>query len=320
MSNWAEDDDGYCTSAADFQDARRVCEELGIPLHRASFATEYRERVFAHFLAELEAGRTPNPDVLCNREVKFGVGLDYAQAPRRGALRDRPLRAHRRRPAGCCAASIADKDQSYFLHALDAAAARALRVPGRRPAQARGAAHRPRARPAGRRTSAIRPASASSASARSATSSAAGCRAGRAPIETPRRRRHRPPPRPRALHARPAQRARHRRAPGAAEAPWFVAAKDLARNALVVVQGGGPSRRCIARACARSRRTGSRARRPAQPSTARRRCAIASRTSPAASRGRRTASTCASTSRCAARRPASTSSSTTARSASAGPL
>ena len=55
MANWTEDDDGYCTSAADFQDARRVCGELGIPLHKASFAAEYRERVFANFLAELAA-------------------------------------------------------------------------------------------------------------------------------------------------------------------------------------------------------------------------------------------------------------------------
>src|SRR6202167_3134613 len=76
MSNW-EEDDSYCTAAEDFQDARRVCETLNIPLHRVSFATEYRERVFAHFLREYAAGRTPNPDVLCNREIKFGVCLDY---------------------------------------------------------------------------------------------------------------------------------------------------------------------------------------------------------------------------------------------------
>ena len=56
MSNWADDEDGYCTSAADFQDARRVCDELRIPLHKASFEPEYRERVFAHFLAELGLG------------------------------------------------------------------------------------------------------------------------------------------------------------------------------------------------------------------------------------------------------------------------
>ncbi|MGH8135766.1 MAG: tRNA 2-thiouridine(34) synthase MnmA, partial [Steroidobacteraceae bacterium] len=70
MANWEDDGEGYCTTAADFLDARRCCAELGIPLHRVSFAAEYRERVFAHFLAELRAGRTPNPDVLCNREIK----------------------------------------------------------------------------------------------------------------------------------------------------------------------------------------------------------------------------------------------------------
>src|SRR6202522_165316 len=76
MSNWDEDD-AYCTAAADFQDARRVCEALDIPLHRVSFAGEYRQRVFREFLREYGAGRTPNPDVLCNREIKFGVCLDY---------------------------------------------------------------------------------------------------------------------------------------------------------------------------------------------------------------------------------------------------
>ena len=77
MSNWEDDEDAYCTTASDWQDARRVCDTLKIPLHRASFAGEYRERVFAHFLREYAAGRTPNPDVLCNREIKFGVCLDY---------------------------------------------------------------------------------------------------------------------------------------------------------------------------------------------------------------------------------------------------
>src|ERR1700758_4816989 len=79
MSNWEEDDDGYCTAAQDFQDARAVAAELGIPLHKVSFAREYRERVFGHFLAEQAAGRTPNPDVLCNREIKFGVCLGWAR-------------------------------------------------------------------------------------------------------------------------------------------------------------------------------------------------------------------------------------------------
>src|ERR1700738_5543611 len=79
MSNWEDDDDAYCTTAQDFQDARRFCDTLGIVLHRVSFAAQYRERVFELFLREYAAGRTPNPDVLCNREIKFGVCLDYMQ-------------------------------------------------------------------------------------------------------------------------------------------------------------------------------------------------------------------------------------------------
>jgi len=119
MANWAEDEDAYCTSAADFQDARRVCGELGIPLHKASFAAEYRERVFAQFLSELEAGRTPNPDVLCNSEVKFGVGLDYAR--RLGAERYATGHYARIGDGGKLLRSVdRDKDQTYFLHALAA--------------------------------------------------------------------------------------------------------------------------------------------------------------------------------------------------------
>src|SRR3984893_627338 len=76
MSNWEEDDDAYCTAAQDFQDARAVARELGIPLHRVRFAKQYRERVFEYFLREQRAGRTPNPDVLCNRQIKCGLALD----------------------------------------------------------------------------------------------------------------------------------------------------------------------------------------------------------------------------------------------------
>jgi tRNA-uridine 2-sulfurtransferase len=119
MSNW-DDDDGYCTAAQDLQDARLVARELAIPLHRVSFAAEYRARVFEHFLAEQRAGRTPNPDVLCNREVKFGVALAYVRRLggdwfatghyarlARGAQGIELHQAHDR-----------GKDQSYFLHAV----------------------------------------------------------------------------------------------------------------------------------------------------------------------------------------------------------
>src|SRR5262245_25888436 len=122
MSNWDEDEDGYCTAAQDFQDARAVCAQLGIPLHKASFAGEYRERVFAYFLEEYRAGRTPNPDVLCNREIKFGVCFDYAR--RLGA--EWVATGHYARVGhGFDGGSPrllrgidAGKDQSYFLHAM----------------------------------------------------------------------------------------------------------------------------------------------------------------------------------------------------------
>jgi tRNA-uridine 2-sulfurtransferase len=78
MSNW-DDEDSYCTSAQDYQDARSTARELGIVLHRVSFALEYQQQVFGRFLAEYRLGRTPNPDVLCNREIKFGICQHYAQ-------------------------------------------------------------------------------------------------------------------------------------------------------------------------------------------------------------------------------------------------
>jgi len=122
MSNWDEDEDGYCTAAQDFQDAREVCRQLGVTLHKVSFAGEYRDRVFRYFLDEYRAGRTPNPDVLCNREIKFGVCFDYAR--RLGA--DWVATGHYARvqqgPSGPRLLKASDdaKDQSYFLHAVNA--------------------------------------------------------------------------------------------------------------------------------------------------------------------------------------------------------
>jgi tRNA-specific 2-thiouridylase len=122
MSNWDEDEDGYCTAAADFQDARTVCDQLGITLHKVSFAGEYRQRVFDYFLAEYRAGRTPNPDVLCNREIKFGVCFEYAR--RLGA--DWVATGHYARvahgPARLLKGVDQNKDQSYFLHAMPSTA------------------------------------------------------------------------------------------------------------------------------------------------------------------------------------------------------
>lgn len=119
MANWDEEDE-YCSIAADFQDAKAICQQLGLVLHRVNFATEYRQQVFDYFLAEHRAGRTPNPDVLCNREIKFGVCWHYAQ--RLGATR--LATGHYARlvatPEGPELHKAVDgqKDQSYFLHGL----------------------------------------------------------------------------------------------------------------------------------------------------------------------------------------------------------
>src|SRR3984957_13718007 len=121
MSNW-DDDDGYCTAAADFQDARRVCEILGLPLHRVSFAKAYRERVFSLFLREYAAGRTPNPDVLCNREIKFGVCFEYMQRLGAAWIATGHYARVQRDADGTSLLKARDaaKDQSYFLHAVGA--------------------------------------------------------------------------------------------------------------------------------------------------------------------------------------------------------
>jgi tRNA-uridine 2-sulfurtransferase len=121
MTNW-EDDDGYCDTARDFQDARRLCRSLDLPLHRVNFAREYREQVFAHFLAEHRRGRTPNPDVLCNREIKFGVLRGYAQRLGAHWLATGHYARLRRvdgRPQLLKGVDTG-KDQSYFLHKVHA--------------------------------------------------------------------------------------------------------------------------------------------------------------------------------------------------------
>lgn len=123
MTNW-EDNDGYCTAAADLQDARHVCEQMGIPLHHANFAAQYRDQVFQYFLDEYRRGRTPNPDVLCNREIKFGVFRDYAKRLGGDLLatghyaRSGIVNGHGALYKG----KDPDKDQSYFLHAVSAEA------------------------------------------------------------------------------------------------------------------------------------------------------------------------------------------------------
>lgn len=122
MKNWEDDDDDeYCSTRQDLVDAVSVAEVLGIEIEAVNFAAEYRERVFAQFLAEYRAGRTPNPDVLCNSEIKFKAFLDYAL--RLGA--DSIATGHYARLRGAAGtrellkATDLGKDQSYFLHRLD---------------------------------------------------------------------------------------------------------------------------------------------------------------------------------------------------------
>lgn len=80
MHNWEETDDGCCTAEQDYEDVKRVSGKLGIPYYSVNFAKEYKERVFSYFLDEYSKGRTPNPDVMCNREIKFGPFVKYAKA------------------------------------------------------------------------------------------------------------------------------------------------------------------------------------------------------------------------------------------------
>jgi tRNA-specific 2-thiouridylase len=122
MKNWNEDDGTeYCTAKEDLFDALRVCDHLGIELHAVNFARQYWDRVFAHFLVEYRAGRTPNPDVLCNREIKFKVFLEFCQE--QGAAWIATGHYARTTRNGdrttLLRARDANKDQSYFLYAVN---------------------------------------------------------------------------------------------------------------------------------------------------------------------------------------------------------
>lgn len=237
MRNWDGDDDAYCTAAADLQDARRVCEDLAIPLHTVNFSAEYRERVFAHFLDELRAGRTPNPDVACNREIKFGVCFDHARRLEadwfatghyaRTDASDGHVRLLR--------AADRNKDQTYFLHTVPGSLLARTRFPIGHLAktEVRRIAHE-RVLPV-----------------HDKRDSTGICFIGERPfadflaqylpaqpgaIETPEGRRlgtHRG-----LMYYTLGQRQGLEvgGVRGAAEAPWYVAAKDLPRNVLVVVQ------------------------------------------------------------------------------------
>ncbi|WP_082859355.1 tRNA 2-thiouridine(34) synthase MnmA [Microbulbifer sp. Q7] len=121
MKNWDEDDGTeYCTAKQDLADAESVCQRLGIKLHTANFAAEYWDNVFEYFLAEYKAGRTPNPDILCNREIKFKVFLEYAEMLGADAIATGHYarRCDKDRRTYLLKGLDGNKDQSYFLHAV----------------------------------------------------------------------------------------------------------------------------------------------------------------------------------------------------------
>src|SRR5450631_981842 len=237
MSNWEDDGDAYCTAAADFQDAQRVCDTLKIALHRVSFAAEYRERVFAHFLREYAAGRTPNPDVLCNREIKFDQCLDYMRRLGASWIATGHYARLRRTDRGTQLLKALDsaKDQSYFLHGVaPAALANTLLPIGElRKDEVRRLAH------------------AAGLTVFDKPDSTGICFIGERPFQEFLSRHLRTTPGPiesadgevvgehrglalYTLGQRSGLRVGGRA--GAAAAPWYVAAKDARRNALIVVQ------------------------------------------------------------------------------------
>ncbi|WP_024459808.1 tRNA 2-thiouridine(34) synthase MnmA [Marinimicrobium sp. LS-A18] len=121
MKNWDEDDGTeYCTAKDDLADAQRVADRLGIKLHTANFAAEYWDNVFEHFLAEYKAGRTPNPDILCNREIKFKVFIEYAEMLGGELIATGHYVRRQDRDGRTYLLKGLDpnKDQSYFLHAV----------------------------------------------------------------------------------------------------------------------------------------------------------------------------------------------------------
>ncbi len=117
MKNWEEEEGGACTAETDWRDVRDVCDVIGIPYYSVNFAKEYWDRVFSYFLNEYKAGRTPNPDVLCNREIKFRAFLDFAMEL--GASRMATGHFVRTDEEGRLLRGVdPGKDQSYFLYML----------------------------------------------------------------------------------------------------------------------------------------------------------------------------------------------------------
>lgn len=121
MKNWEEDDtEDYCSASTDIADAQAICDKLEIPLHTINFAAEYWDRVFTHFLAEYQLGRTPNPDILCNREIKFKTFLDYALACGADFIATGHYagRSYINNSYQLLKCADKNKDQTYFLYTL----------------------------------------------------------------------------------------------------------------------------------------------------------------------------------------------------------
>ncbi|HGS4503445.1 TPA: tRNA 2-thiouridine(34) synthase MnmA, partial [Vibrio parahaemolyticus] len=130
MKNWEEDDnEEYCTAAEDLADAQAVCDKLGIHLHTINFAAEYWDNVFEYFLAEYKAGRTPNPDILCNKEIKFKAFLEFADEVLeadyiamghyvRRSFPENALPGEEQEKPQMLRGLDSNKDQSYFLYTL----------------------------------------------------------------------------------------------------------------------------------------------------------------------------------------------------------
>ena len=242
MKNWEDDDDSaYCSSNIDFVDAAAVADVIGIEIEHVNFAAAYKDRVFAAFLREYEAGRTPNPDVLCNAEIKFKAFLDHAMRLGAEGIATGHYARVRRGPDGVfqlLKGLDASKDQSYFLHRLNQAQLSRTRFPlGELP-----------------KTEVRRLAEEAGLPNARKKDSTGICFIGERPFREFLNR---------YLHQRPGpivdEHGRHigehvglsfytlgqrqglgiggLKAGGGTHAPWFVAGKDMARNRLIAVQG-----------------------------------------------------------------------------------
>ena len=239
MKNWEEDDgDGYCAAAEDLADAERVCERLGVALHAVNCADAYWDRVFMRFIHGIERGMTPNPDVVCNREVKFSAFVDHARRLGAGRVATGHYARLERTADSVRLFKGVDsaKDQSYFLHALDQSRLeRALFPLGdlRKDtvrAMAREAGLAPHDKPGSTGICFI-------GERRFPSFLARFVEPAPGPIETPSGTRIGEHP---GLAFFTIGQRRGMRIGGrsdSAETPWYVAAKSHARNALVVVQG-----------------------------------------------------------------------------------